>query len=361
VLKWAPTAFLLFSVALVPTRAAALAAEPFEKMTQRVIDGYVLPRFEALKMASDRLAHDLAETCAGAPQRLGAVRADFDEIVLAWAGVEFLRFGPLSAMGLPERFSFWPDPRGVVWRQLRTVIAKRDPSALDAASLADKSAAIQGLPALEVLLTSEKRPITADDEDGRYRCGLALSIARNLANIAGGIVSDWGGEQGWRRRMRHAGPQNPRYRTPAEPPADFARALITGLQMLQDRQVVPLMKAGATPGKKPRLPFLRSGLDARYAASAIASLKALYDATGLGANVPPDKKWMPEWIATAFGRLAADVPAAIESSGGTEAGPERERELRFVRFHVEGIRKLVGRELAPRAGLTIGFNELDGD
>jgi hypothetical protein len=35
--------------------------------------------------------------------------------------------------------------------------------------------------------------------------------------------------------------------------------------------------------------------------------------------------------------------------------------LRFLRFHVEGIRKLIGRELAPRAGLTIGFNELDGD
>jgi predicted lipoprotein len=33
----------------------------------------------------------------------------------------------------------------------------------------------------------------------------------------------------------------------------------------------------------------------------------------------------------------------------------------MVRFHVEGIRKLVGRELAPAAGLTIGFNELDGD
>ena len=41
--------------------------------------------------------------------------------------------------------------------------------------------------------------------------------------------------------------------------------------------------------------------------------------------------------------------------------PDRARELRMVRFHVEGIRKLVGREIAPLAGLTIGFNELDGD
>jgi predicted lipoprotein len=33
----------------------------------------------------------------------------------------------------------------------------------------------------------------------------------------------------------------------------------------------------------------------------------------------------------------------------------------MLRFHVESIRKLIGRELAPAAGLTIGFNELDGD
>ena len=41
--------------------------------------------------------------------------------------------------------------------------------------------------------------------------------------------------------------------------------------------------------------------------------------------------------------------------------PDRAHELRMVRFHVEGIRKLIGREIAPLAGLTIGFNELDGD
>jgi predicted lipoprotein len=329
-------------------------------MTERVIDGYVVPRFAGLKSASDKLAGDLAAVCNGEPQRMKDVRADFDETVLAWAQVEFLRFGPLSETGLPERFSFWPDPRGVVARQVRALIAKRDPTALDAASLAEKSAAIQGLPALELLLTSEKQPITANDEEGRYRCGLAVSIARNLAGIAGGMVSGWDGEDGWRRKMLATGPDNPRYRAPAEPPADFARAMITGLQMLQDRQVVPLIEANASPGKKPRLPFLQSGLEARYAVAAVASLEALYDVMDLAADLPPEKSWMPQWIGTAFNRLTHDLPPAMEASAG-KAGPDRERELRFLRFHVEGIRKLIGRELAPRAGLMIGFNELDGD
>jgi uncharacterized protein len=353
-------ALLLALVWLAPVGAAAVTPGRHVQMTEQVIDTYVVPRFAALAAASETLAVNLTAVCNGQPQRLKQVKADFDQTVLAWAGVEFLRFGPLSETGLPERFSYWPDPRNVVGRQVRALVAKRDAFALDAANLAGKSAAIQGLPALELLLTNAKKPITSDSEDGRYRCGLAAAIARNLAEISSGLVADWGGEPGWRGKMLSAGPQNPRYRTPAEPPADFARALITGLQMLQDRQVVPLMEAAAKPGKTPRLAFLRSGIEARYAQSTLASLKALYDAMGLAHGLPDDKKWMPQWIEAAFGRLATDMPAAMQNTDAND-DPDRERALRFLRFHVEGIRKLIGIELAPRAGLTIGFNELDGD
>ena len=54
-------------------------------------------------------------------------------------------------------------------------------------------------------------------------------------------------------------------------------------------------------------------------------------------------------------------PRRGKTQGAAAQGEERTRELRMLRFHVEGIRKLVGRELAPNAGLMIGFNELDGD
>jgi predicted lipoprotein len=82
---------------------------------------------------------------------------------------------------------------------------------------------------------------------------------------------------------------------------------------------------------------------------------------GLGRSVPSDKAWMPRWITAAFVRLARDAPVAVEGIPRAKDNPDRARELRMVRFHVEGIRKLVGRELAPAAGLMIGFNELDGD
>jgi predicted lipoprotein len=109
------------------------------------------------------------------------------------------------------------------------------------------------------------------------------------------------------------------------------------------------------------LPFARSGLSARYIASGVTSTAALYEAMELGRSVPKDKAWMPKWISAAFERLGRDAPVAVEGLARAKDNPDRARELRMVRFHIEGIRKLIGREIAPAAGLTIGFNELDGD
>ncbi len=120
-----------------------------------------------------------------------ALKKDFADTVLAWAAVEFLRFGPMSQIGRPERFDFWPDPRGVTLRQVNALIAKRDASALDPAALAKKSAAVQGLSALEILLYDDAHSIAADDEEARYRCKLAARHgtvdARVGARNSGGV------------------------------------------------------------------------------------------------------------------------------------------------------------------------------
>jgi predicted lipoprotein len=353
--------FVAAVLALWASAVAASVPSPFPELTARLVDSYLFPRFAKLDVATRTLADDLDAGCAGNKKRLKAARADFDEVVLAWGAVEFLRFGPMSTTGRPERFDFWPDPRGFTDRQLRALIARRDPAPLDPATLEKKSVAVQGLTVLEALLTDNAHPLGADDEEGRYRCKLAMSVARNLAGISHAVLTEWSGDDGWRSRMLHASADSPIYRSEAEPPAEFARALITGLQLIQDREVTPLVTAQATPSKPVRLPFTRSGLSARYVAAAVASLKELYDALDLAGTAPKGKEWIPKWITTAFGRLAVDAPAALKEDGGTKDPKERERDLRMLRFHVEGIRKLVGRELAPAAGLTLGFNELDGD
>ena len=276
-MRWSVAAACLVAVFVTLACGPKVHAAPaFPSLNERVIDSYIVPHFAKLANATRKLTENLSRTCQGERRAAKAAQKDFNETVLAWAGVEFLRFGPMSETGRPERFSFWPDPRGVMQRQLLAIIARRDATALNAESLAKKSVAVQGLPALEELLTDTEHPITGDDEEARYRCQLAVVVAQNLDTIARGILSDWGGEQGWRKRMLEPGVQNANYRTSEEPAADFARALIAGLQMIQDRQVAPMIAAVTTPDKPQRLPFSRSQLSARYIAAGVASNKELF-------------------------------------------------------------------------------------
>jgi len=351
----------LATVAAVTPACAAAAAPSFTKLNARVIDTYVLPRFRSLAATTGKLAADLDRACAGDRKAAAALSRDYADAVLSWAAVEFLRFGPMSVVGRPERFAFTPDPRGVTQRQVSGLIAKRDPAALDPAALAKKSAAVQGLSALEVLLYDEANPIVGEGEAARYRCGLARSMAQSTHTLAEEVLAEWQGSGGWRARMVDPRADDPLYKSSEEPAADFARALITGLQMIQDRQVAPMIAGLSAPDRPVHLPYSRSGLAARYIGAGVSSTGALYKAMGLGRKVPSEKAWMPRWIDAAFPRLARDGPAAVEGLKRAKDNPERARELRMVRFHIEGIRKLIGREIAPMAGLTIGFNELDGD
>jgi len=40
---------------------------------------------------------------------------------------------------------------------------------------------------------------------------------------------------------------------------------------------------------------------------------------------------------------------------------DRRPDWQRLRFYIAGIRRLTGTILAPAAGLSLGFNELDGD
>ena len=76
---------------------------------------------------------------------------------------------------------------------------------------------------------------------------------------------------------------------------------------------------------------------------------------------------MPGWIDRAFHlirRDALDIPLDPERPEDPAAidkqGPVITR-VRQMRFHLNGITNIIQRELAPAAGLAVGFNELDGD
>lgn len=345
-------------VAVTGVTGAALPPSLYQSV-QSALDQHVVPAFETFASASTDLASATAILCqAPSVAARQAVDQRFRETVVAWAGIAPLRFGPLARIGRPERIAFWPDPRGIRERQLRPLLSVRDPVLLAPGAIAKQSAAIQGLPALEILLTDRTNKIEGVDDDSRYRCQLANAISGNLAGLARDIVAEWTAAGGWRDKMLRPGSDNDTYREPADAASEIMKSFLTGLQILAEQQVRPRLAAEQKPGKPVIGPFEKSGLRAAYFGSSVGTLTQLFGRANFIAYVPEDDATTKTSIAQAFALLAASDGAGgpadpAQSTTAPSLSDVMERLIRLRRIATENV--------AKPAGLTIGFNELDGD
>ena len=156
---------------------AGVRAEVPPDLGQRLADGYARAAFAELQQRAGQMQGELKAWCGadgqGSPAR---VEAAFGHLVQAWGGVAFLRFGPLVQGNRFERLSFWPDPRGVMPRQVQAVLKAADPALLAEGALAQRSVAVQGLPALEYVLYGEPGLLRAR-MPAVYPCGYATCTA----------------------------------------------------------------------------------------------------------------------------------------------------------------------------------------
>jgi predicted lipoprotein len=356
---------LVVSCLAAGTAGALPVRKSHATMVLDTIDKYIVPRVDALSAKTGDLTSAIEAVCkeGGSEASRKAATAAYAEIVRAWAGLDFIRFGPVSREHRLERIFFWPDPRGFASRQLNGLIAARKPELLEPGALARQSVAVQGLTALEILLYSEKTPLGAGtDEAARYRCALAGAIAANLHAIAEEIGAGWKGSDGFRMKMLTPGSDNLLYKDASETVRDVAKAMAMGLELCRDRIVLPELTAVTSdPPRRVRLAFEQAGLTGTYLQSSIVALKELYETIGLDAYVPVDKPWMVKFVPNAWASLIADA-AKLDGLRAAERGSDAHlHALRKMRFDLGGIRQIIFKELAPNAEIEMGINELDGD
>ena len=350
------TKITLSVLAIVACAGSGAAAErpTHLAIVQQAIDKHVIPHIDALKEVSARLPDAVDTMCrTGSPAAKEDLSSRFRNTVKAYAGVDFLRFGPMLEGGRRERLSFWPDPRGFVSRQLHLILANKDEAVVQPGAIAKQSVAVQGLSALEALITDKEFPL-GPGEPSNYRCELAEAIAANVASVSDEIADGWEKPGGWKDKMLHPGPENDTYKSPEESASELVKALLTGLSLTADLQLKPQVKHNL----KLVPPFQYSGLQKAYYASSVESLRSLYDALELEDYLTSDKDWIKNWVGGAW--------RAMESSdgvGGRSHAAKRNDTplLREVFDKMNGLRKIIIGEMSVAAGLTVGFNELDGD
>lgn len=340
-------------------------------MVTSAVDNTIVPAYQFFADVSGRTTNAIGAWCeTPTAETLASAREAFAGSVHAWARIQHIRFGPARTDNRWQRIAFLPDPRGVVRRQVAKAIADRPAELVSVEAISGQSAALQGLPALEILLHAN-----ADDEaeDARaYSCRLAQAVAGHVTVLADAMVRDWTDPRtGWRQRLLTAGePDNADYKSANEATAELVRSLLTGLQLVREEMLLPWMKVAEAKKPWAGLPFERAGLSRDVVSTSILALRNLHKALHLDLVVldvaanDKSKAWMKGWIDSAYDGLERDAREMVLPSQTTEAAAASEENLmalRRSRFNLNGLRQIIGRHIAPASALTIGFNELDGD
>ncbi len=345
-------------------------------IARAALTAVIRPGYAALAKATGALSDQLDTLCLlPSASALGEAKSAFAATVAAWSKVEILRFGPVTQDHRYERLFYWPDPKGIGLKQVQDTLVQQDQSATLPDELADKSVALQGLPALEFLLYGDgadalakerkvvgsgETPLEVDTE-GAFRCAFALAVATNVDRIARSVVEDWREGSAYEKAFLGPVPEDPIYHAPKEVTLDLFKSFTAGIELVRDQKLgKPL---GPSPeDAKPRLAaFWRSGLSFANAAGNLDGVRVLFAKGGLAQIVAGE-------LAGVENSILFDLDHAIEVLRGIDqpmaevvANDDLRAKIEALRVALKGAAQTAGDMISRGAGLAFGFNAMDGD
>jgi predicted lipoprotein len=342
--------------------ALAQSAVPNRVLIEGAIEDFARPDFHRFALDSSALAAAVAALCAGPSEaRLAAARGAFATEALSFSRIELVRIGPLGLGDRLERLLFWPDPKGIAVRQVQQALAAKDPTATDPDRLREKSVAMQGLVALEYLLYGTGADTLAAG-DG-YRCAYAQAITTLVDGLATTIDAEWAasGPGSAADQMLDPKPDADYYRTETEVMDKLAATLLHGTDTIRDQRITPILGA-ASGGPKPKAGlFWRSGLTIPAIAANFAGLAEFFRAAKFPEAMGRSYGWIADGALFEFDN-AARIAGGIDTNlAAAVADPVQLRALGSLVIVTNSLDTLLGDQLPPVLGLSVGFSALDGD
>ncbi|WP_298965863.1 imelysin family protein [uncultured Roseibium sp.] len=355
---------LIVAMAIVLTASASALAQDYKPNLENMITGYIQPAFQEFVSSTEKLPEAVETVCLDPNEVAGReFQKVFSETVHDFGRIQFLRFGPLLDQDRLSRLAFMPDPRGIGSRQLRKLYAQKDEDALDALGLAKKSVAVQGLTALELIAfdKSGKVRLGKPDDDAEFTCGYALAIAKNTHAIAVALDASWANPDGYTEALLTPGGSDARFKTSKEAMESVFNALVTGLIVVRDQDLLPALGTSKEKAKPRRFPFSRSGNGVTFLSSELQGIEQSISSLNLKKLTPQDFTWIFDTLNFEFGNAhkiltQLDPPLRYSFKKG-----DSYRLVSVLAITVKSIRDTVALELAGALDLAGGFNALDGD
>ena len=307
----------------------------------------VLPAFANLVAGSGAMADAAAMGCANpdAPE-MKVLRDGFHAVADAWADAQMFRLGPLAEGQRAERFAYWPERRNVVDKQLATLLADPETINLTPPRLGEASVAVQGLPALERLLFREQ----ALEPTG---CAMVRAIAGNLSVIA--IEA----EAAWQKAAREPAPFAA---NPTEAATQFYTNMLTLLQVVADQKIGQPLGGDVAAAKPKSAEQWRSGRSARNIRRNLAAAQtAFFSDGGFAVLLGAEQETLKANLSAAFVAAIDAADVVGEDLPADVADVARRAQISSLYVKVNHLRDILRQDVPPVVGITLGFNELDGD
>jgi hypothetical protein len=291
------------------TTPALAQAVSVDEVLQNAVDQAIRPGFAALSEEATKLEVGLSRLCAEpSEEALAAAREQFAQVATGYARVEFLRFGPLMEDNRAERMLFFPDRKGIALRQVHQVLAAKDETAADEATLRQKSVALQGLGALEFVLYGTGAEDLLTDA-GAFRCRYGHAVAAAVETVAGELAAAWLADKGIAAELGHPSAEAAAYRTPTEALEALTGAMLHGVEAIRDTQLLPFLGRDGEDASPKSARFWRSGLTVPAIRADFDGIATLFEKSRIGEATAADNLWVDSSVKFEFAnaRRAADV------------------------------------------------------
>ncbi len=339
----------------------AVEASTYAAMNRAAVEAHILPRYDALVVATGSLDAAAKSYCAAPTSRpVTELQAAFGATMDAWEDIQHVRFGPVDWFFRSQRFAFWPDPRNTIGKQMGEVLSKHAAGSIDADLLAKGSVAIQGLPAMERLIFGEEAAKLKSGPDAAYRCHYVEAIAINLARIAQDTRAAWreGGDKAFAAVMLDTTKPDAPYREEQEATLELFKALYLAVELASDHKLARPLGASANDARPRLAQAWRSERSLRNIQRNLLAARDLY----LTAFAPAvTDKALDSAIREAFGRVLITA-SALKQPLETAVQDKTARPLaEKLAAEALALKKLLGDRLPPALDIPVGFNALDGD
>ncbi|MBP1871177.1 putative lipoprotein [Ensifer adhaerens] len=331
----------------------------------KAVDDFIIPGYRNLSdktAALTKASAALCETPSAASRE--KAKAAFSELVEAWSTVEIIRLGPALEQNRFERFLFYPDRKSTGLKQVQAILAKKDETATDVASLKGKSVAAQGLGALEYVLYGNGSEVLASKE-GDFRCRYGVAIAQNLNMIANEFLAEWQKPDGIQAAWKKPGPGNPEFRDSKEAATELLGIFVHGVEMVKDQRLKPFYAGtvdGASDKGHPKSAiYWRSQNTMPSIAANFAGLKTLFDVADMESLLPEDSRSVAGSADFVF-KSVIGISQTIDGPIADAIADDKSRaKLDFLTLNTADLLGRLNRDFGGAIGLGAGFSFADGD